>query len=181
MKKILFILVCCLAPMTFYSCDDEDTALAGEIAGEVLGGMNLTFQGTTYNLPAATFYTTSTNTYIGATSGSNTVAIMLDGKTAKTYKLGFASSFEGLFTGGLSSMSNYLTFVNTSDATDPYVVVMGTCTISSITSEQVTGSFSGKTLKLSQISNLSYSSIVNLLTSANQIECTSFSAKLKVK
>jgi hypothetical protein len=178
MKKIIFVLICCLAPMTFWSCDDSTDGILSDVISDVTGGIKITLGGTSYSMTAAGFYTSGGKTYVASTTGSNSVAIMLNGTTAKTYTLGFGTSLEGIITGSTSDMSSTLAFVPSTDASsDSYIVVAGTCTVSSMTSSKIAGTFSGYAIKSSELSSgVSLSTLTNLKTVSGSFTAISTSS-----
>jgi hypothetical protein len=182
MKKLAFLLLCCIIPMSFWSCDSDDAALFDELTG----GVQLVLNGTTHTFTGAAFTTTNGKTIVAATTTSESVQIALSGTpTAKTYTLGFANdiSVTTILTGSLNSMENTITFIPyTSTSTDSYIVVAGTCTLTSVSSNKIKGTFSGYAIKSSDLqSGISLSSLTNLKTISGSFTAIGGSLKTTIK
>ena len=163
MKKLFFALACLALPLVFTSCDDDSTVK--EIVSDLTGSIKMTIGSQSQTFSVAPAYQTDGKTIIASSTGSQHIAITLDGTTAKAYTLGFMSDLNitSILAGGLptSNMSSTLTY-SPGGTSDIYEVVAGTCTVSSYSSSKISGSFSGYAVKLSDLEGgLSLSILTN--------------------
>lgn len=177
MKKLFFVLACAVLPFAFSSCDKDE---AEDVISSVTGKMEITINGQSHSYPGCGSYQKSGKTYIATTGGKNLVAMQLDGTAAKKYVLGVVEDFSlnglaSLIGNGfeVSNFSSYLTFVPFDNKNETYVTVAGSCTVTSATSTDIKGTFSGYAVKVSDLQN---GISASLLTNATPVSGT-FSAK----
>ena len=180
MKKLFLAFICCALPLAFTSCDDE----GNEIIGTLTGKMNLTIDGVAYSFTGVGAYTQNGKTYIATTNSKNAVMIQLAGTTTGSYTLGVMNSganltslVDKLISGGLSlsNFDNILTYVPFDNTDATYIVIAGTCKITSV-GKQVVGSFSGTAIQKSDISNLNAESLLAMITSGKNMITGNFTA-----
>lgn len=160
MKKLLIGLMISVACFGFMGClENED--LLGILAGETVGRLDLTIDGSTHSFTGTGFYTAGGKTYIAATKGSESVLIVLDGTSSRTYTLGFMNTLNieeilrGGF-GGFGSMSSTLVYIPVgTNREEGFAVLAGTCTISEASSSYIVGTFRGSAIRKSDLSNIS--------------------------
>lgn len=164
MKKVLLALACLALPLfMFTSCDDDE-----DILGDLTGNVTMTIGSTNQSFTGAAAYQNDGKTIIATTDGSEAFTLTLDGTTAKKYVLGFAESLNPveILASGLntSNFSSTLTYVP-KNSSDTYEVIAGSCTVSSVSSTYIKGTFTGYAVKVADLSNLS----TDILTGATKI------------
>ncbi|MCF0211105.1 MAG: hypothetical protein HUK18_07375 [Bacteroidales bacterium] len=165
MRKLFLTLAICVAPLLFWSCDEE-------VVETLTGSMSTTINGETHNFTGTVLATLEGKTTITSTkiSTHETMSLVLSGNKTGTYTLGFMQSLDitSLIMGGLgdmSSMENTLVYYpgTGNEATDSYIVIAGNCKITSSNASKVKGTFKGWAVKISDLQNLSMELINNAI------------------
>lgn len=146
MKKIMRFLVCLLAPVMFFGCEEVQ---------DMVGEMNITIAEEQVKIPDALFTQIEGVTTIMGTNVKESVAIAFTGDSVGTYTLGLGTdllSAAGNIT-NISSMENTLVYIPTSGIReDGMTTLCGTLEITKYTSQKVEGTFSGYGIKTSILS-----------------------------
>lgn len=146
MKKIMRFLVCLLAPVMFFGCEEVQ---------DMVGEMNITIAEEQVKIPDALFTQIEGVTTIVGTNVKESVAIAFTGDSVGTYTLGLGTdllSAAGNIT-NISSMENTLVYIPTSGIReDGMTTLCGTLEITKYTSQKVEGTFSGYGIKTSILS-----------------------------
>ena len=146
MKKIMRFLVCLLAPVMFFGCEELQ---------DIVGEMNITIGEEQVKIPDALFTQIEGITTIVGTNVQESVAIAFTGDSVGTYTLGLGTdllSAAGNIT-NISSMENTLVYIPTSGIREEGMTTLcGTLEITKYTSQKVEGTFSGYGIKTSILS-----------------------------
>ena len=146
MKKIMRFLVCLLAPVMFFGCEELQ---------DMVGEMNITIGEEQVKIPDALFTQIEGITTIVGTNVQESVVIAFTGDSVGTYTLGLGTdllSAAGNIT-NISSMENTLVYIPTSGIREEGMTTLcGTLEITKYTSQKVEGTFSGYGIKTSILS-----------------------------
>ena len=155
MKKIMRFLVCLLAPVMFFGCEEVQ---------DMVGEMNITIAEEQVKIPDALFTQIEGVTTIVGTNVKESVAIAFKGDGVGTYTLGLGTDLLSAAANlsNISSMENTLVYIPSSGISeDGMTTLCGTLEITKYTSQKVEGTFTGYGIKTSIVSegNLSWDAL----------------------
>lgn len=170
MKKLFLLLAIAMAPFMFWSCDKDDVE---SLTGELTGYVKFTLDGQSYDYNGAVSTTTGGKFVITTGSTQGAVTLSLENSQVGSHQLGLGNDISAIasFIGnGFSydNLSNTLVFYPFG-SDEKYIIIGGTCNITSATSTKVKGTFSGIAKPLDELTSFDATTLLSLITGSANI------------
>lgn len=168
MKKLFLLFALAVAPLMFWSCDDN------ELTDELTGTVKFTLDGQSFHYTGAAMTNAAGKCVVATGNAQGAVTITLENSEVGTYNLGVGQSLDAV-TSFISGGLNYENLTNTVvfypfGSDNKYIIIGGTCNVTSSSSTKVKGTFSGVAVPVSEISSLGANALLSILTgSANMV------------
>ncbi len=167
MKKLFLLFALALAPLMFWSCDDDDTL------DELTGTVKFTLDGQAFHYTGAVMTETSGKFVVATGSSQGAVTITLQGSQVGTYNLGIGQSLDAItsfITGGFNyeSLTNTIVFYPFG-SDKQYIIIGGTCTITSSSDSKVKGTFSGIAKPISELRNIGAQDLLGIIAGSTNM------------
>lgn len=170
MKKLFLLLAIAMAPFMFWSCDDDDVE---ELTSELTGYVRFTLDGQSYDYTGAISTTTGGKFVITTGSTQGAVTLSLENSQVGSHQLGLGSDVSAI----ASFISNGFSYENLSNTLvfypfggdEKYIILGGTCTITSATSNKIKGTFSGIAKPLNELTSFDATTLLSLITGSANI------------
>lgn len=162
MKKLFLLLALAVAPFMFWSCDDND------LTDELTGTIKFTLENQAFHYTGAVMTERAGKCIVATGSSEGAVTITLEGSAVGTYRLGVGQSMDAItnfISGGLNyeDLSNTVVFYPFG-GDEKYMIVGGTCNVTSSSSTKVKGTFSGVAISINNLSSLNATSLWSIIT-----------------